>query len=139
MGHDLLDEAHLGGADALGGLQALIALDTHQSALQKVAHVSFPVRHVAEKLGTLTNHAGRVQRVRPALEPAWEAWTEGEVIAKLGAALGLEGFDGYYDVHSVSKLLAEANPAFAGVHLGSVGDQGRLLAGADGAVEGEQS
>jgi len=138
MGHDLLDEAHLGGADALGGLQALIVLDTHQSALQGVAHVSFPVRHAAEKLGTLTTHAGRVQRVRPALEPAWEAWTEGEVIAKLGAALGLEGFDGCYDVHSVSKLLAEANPAFAGVHLGSVGDQGRPLAGAGEAVEGEQ-
>jgi NADH-quinone oxidoreductase subunit G len=138
MGHDLLDEAHLGDAKALGGLQALIVLDTHQSALQKVAHVSFPVRHAAEKLGTLTNHAGRVQCVRPALEPAWEAWTEGEVIAKLGAALGLEGFDGCYDVHGVSKLLAEANPAFAGVHLGSVGDQGRLLAGAGEAVEGEQ-
>ena len=138
MGHDLLDEAHLGGADALGGLQALIVLDTHQSALQGVAHVSFPVRHAAEKLGTLTNHAGRVQRVRPALEPAWEAWTEGEVIAKLGAALGLEGFDGCYDVHSVSKLLAQVNPAFAGVHLGSVGDQGRPLAGAGEAVEGEQ-
>jgi len=138
MGHDLLDEAHLGGADALGGLEALIVLDTHQSALQEVAHVVFPVRHAAEKLGTLTNHAGRVQRVRPAVEPAWEAWSEGEVIARLGAALGLTGFDGSYDVHSVSKLLADANPAFAGVDLGSVGDQGRPLAGAGEAREGEQ-
>jgi NADH-quinone oxidoreductase subunit G len=136
MGHDVLDEAHLGSADALGGLEALIVLDTHQSALQGVAHVVFPVRHAAEKLGTLTNYAGRVQRVRPALEPAWEAWSEGEVIAKLGAALGLSGFDGSYDVHSVSKLLADATPAFAGVYLGSVGDQGRPLAGA--ATQGEQ-
>ena len=51
MGHDVLDEAHLGSADALGGLEALIVLDTHQSALQEVAHVVFPVRHAAEKLG----------------------------------------------------------------------------------------
>jgi NADH-quinone oxidoreductase subunit G len=139
MGHDVLDEAHLGGAKELGSLELLIVLDTHQSDLQRVAHVVFPVRHAAEKPGTLTNHAGRVQRLRPAVEPAWEAWTEGEVIAKLGAALGLEGFDGSYDVRAVSKQLAEENAAFADVHLGSVGDQGRPLGGAGGSTEGEQS
>ena len=53
--------------------------------------------------------------------------------------MGLEGFDGSYDVHAVSKQLAEENAAFAGVHLGSVGDQGRPLAGAGESTEGEQS
>jgi hypothetical protein len=50
------------------------------------------------------------------------------VIAKLGAALGLEGFDGSYDARQVARDLAAANPAFAGIDLDSVGDEGRVLA-----------
>ena len=59
--------------------------------LQRVAHVLFPTRVAAEKHGTLTNHAGRVQTVEPAVEPAFDARSEGEVLAALGAALGLPG------------------------------------------------
>jgi NADH-quinone oxidoreductase subunit G len=128
MGHDLLDASFLGGPEALSGLDALVVIDTHQSALQRVAHVMLPVRHAAEKHATLTNHAGRVQRVQPAVEPAWEAWSDGEVVAKLGALLGLDGFDGSWEVREVSKALAEAVPAFAGAHLDAVGDQGRAPA-----------
>jgi NADH-quinone oxidoreductase subunit G len=129
-GHDLLDESFRAGPEALAGLDTLIVLDTHQSTLLRVAHVLLPVRHAAEKHATLTNHAGRVQRVQPAVEPAWDAWTDGEVIAKLGALLGLDGFTDAYDVHVASKALCEALPAFAGAQLDSLGDQGRPLADA---------
>jgi NADH-quinone oxidoreductase subunit G len=129
LGQDVLHESLLGSTDVLEGLEALVVLDTHQSPLMHVADVMLPVRHATEKHGTLTNHAGRVQRVRPALEPAWDAWTEGEVVARLGAQLGLEGFDGGWDVFATSKQLAETIEAFAGVHLDAVGDQGRPLAG----------
>ena len=91
----------------------------------------FPVRHLAEKMGTVVNVAGIVQRVRPAVEPAWEAWSDGEVIAKLGALLGLDGFDGAYDVQAVSKDLSEAIPDFADVHLDAVGEGGRPLSDAE--------
>jgi len=94
-----------------------------------VAQVLFPTRVAAEKHGTLTNVAGRVQRVRPAVEPSWTALSEGEVIARLGAALGLEGFDGRFDAWEVGKALSEAVPAFAGIDLETVGDAGRALAG----------
>ena len=43
---------------------------------------------------------------RPAVEPAWEAYSEGEIIARLGAALGLDGFDGRFDVWEVGKALS---------------------------------
>jgi NADH-quinone oxidoreductase subunit G len=92
LGHDLLLPAFLGGEQALAGLEALILLDTHHSELERVAHVVFPARHPAERSGTLTNHAGIVQRVEPAVEPPFEAYCEGEVLAELGAALGLPGF-----------------------------------------------
>jgi NADH dehydrogenase/NADH:ubiquinone oxidoreductase subunit G len=117
----------------------VIVLDTEQSPLRRVAHVMLPVRHAAEKHGTYTSHGGRVQGVRPAVEPAWEAYSDGEVLARLGAALGLDGFDGRYDVRAVSRSLGEANTAFAGIHLDSVGDQGRLLADSVPASEATRS
>jgi len=128
LGHDALLETLLGGADRLAGLDTVIVLDTHASELQHVAHVMFPVRHAAEKHGTLVNADGRAQRVVPAVEPSWEAYTEGELLARIGAAMGLAGFDGRYDVRAVSKELSNAVPAFAGIDLDSVGDGGRALA-----------
>jgi NADH dehydrogenase/NADH:ubiquinone oxidoreductase subunit G len=106
----------------------VIALDSHVSELQRVAHVLLPCRVAAEKWGTLTNCAGRVQRVRPAVEPTFEAAAEGEWLWRLGAALGLAGFGGRYDVREISRQLAAGVPAFAGIDLDSVGDAGRPLA-----------
>jgi formate dehydrogenase major subunit len=124
----VLQEGLLGSEEPLTNLDTVIVLDTHASELQRVAHVIVPVRHAAEKLGTFVNAARRVQRVVPAVESAWETYAEGEVIAKLGAALGLDGFGGSYDAHQVARDLAAANPVFAGIDLETVGDAGRLLA-----------
>ena len=90
---------------------------------------TFDSRVAAEKHGTLTNHAGRVQKVEPAVEPAFDARSEGEVLAALGAALGLPGFDGRFDAHEVSKALAQSMPAFADAALDAVGPSGVPLAG----------
>jgi len=131
LGHDLLDAAYLGagGVEALAKLDTIVVLDSHASDLQRVAHVLLPTRVAAEKHGTLTNHAGRVQKVVPAVEPAFDARSEGELLAALGAALGLPGFDGRFDPLEASKALAESVPAFAGASLDSVGDGGTPLAG----------
>jgi NADH-quinone oxidoreductase subunit G len=128
MGHELLDPQLLGGAAALESADTVILLDSHASELARVAHAVFPTRVAAEKHGTLTNVAGRVQRVQPAVEPAWEAYSEGEIVSRLGAALGLDGFDGRFDVWEVGKALSAALPAFEGVDLESVGAAGRALA-----------
>ncbi|HVP28440.1 MAG TPA: 2Fe-2S iron-sulfur cluster-binding protein [Myxococcota bacterium] len=128
LGHDVLDPAYLGDPAALASLDTVIVLDTHRSELERVAHVLLPVRVAAEKHGTLTNHAGRVQRVRPAVEPAFEAYAEGEVLARLGALLQLPGFDGKWDVRETSRALGTSSPAFVGVDVESVGEQGRPLA-----------
>ena len=89
----------------------------------------FPTRHAAEKHGTLTNHAGRVQRVRPAVEPPWAAWSEGELLARLGAALAVPDLDGKFDPRAVSRGLGELAPAFQGIDWDSVGDEGLPSAG----------
>jgi NADH-quinone oxidoreductase subunit G len=137
LGHDILDAQFLGGTDALATLDTLVVLDLHQSELHHVADVVIPTRHAAEKDGTLTNSSGRVQRVRRAHEPAWQAWSEGGVISLLGAALGLAGFDGSWDVAAVSAELARSHPRFAGVDLASVGRGGVELAKADYATAPE--
>ena len=128
LGHDVLEEAYLGGIEPLTSLDTVIAIDSHVSALERVAHVLLPARVAAEKHGTLTNHAGRVQRVQPAVEPSWEAYGEGELIARLGAALGLPGFDGRWEVREISEALAAAVPEFAGAGLDEVGAGGKPLA-----------
>ena len=127
MGHDVLDPAHPGSLETLRRLDTVIWLDTRHAELETVAHVIFPVRHAAEKHGTLTNHAGRVQRVVPAVEPPFEAFAEGEVLWRLGAALGLAGFEAAFDVRAASKALAQASPAFAGIDIDSLGPEGTPL------------
>jgi NADH-quinone oxidoreductase subunit G len=129
LGHDAegrLDEK------ALGGVDTVILFDTRHSALERAAHVVFATRMAAETNGTLTNHAGRVQRVRPAVTPKGETVSEGEALVRIGQALGLAGFarGAAYDVREVSKQVGEAVPAFRGIDLDSVGDEGLPLGGA---------
>jgi NADH-quinone oxidoreductase subunit G len=129
LGHDLVHEQLLGGTQALARLDTVIVLDSHASELQHVAHVMLPTRVAAEKRGTLTNAAGRVQRVQPAVEPGFEAYAEGEALAMLGAALGLAGFEGAWDARAISKALSASVPAFAGCDWDGVGESGLALAG----------
>jgi NADH-quinone oxidoreductase subunit G len=134
LGHDLLDEAFPVDTAALAKLDTVILLDTRHSDLERVAHVVFPTRHAAEKSGTLTNHAGQVQRIEQAVEPRFESYADGEVLSRLGVALGLPGFEGDYDPRAVSREIAASVPAFAGIDLDSLGEEGAGIKGAsDGA------
>jgi NADH-quinone oxidoreductase subunit G len=114
MGQDVLSPAYADALATLSNVDTLVLLDTHRSHLESLAHVVIPVRHAAEKYGTLTNADGRVQRVEPAVEPSFDARSEGEVLWRLGQALGLAGFEEPYDVHALSKAMAQSVPALAG-------------------------
>ena len=135
LGHDLLEEEYLGGTDDLERLDTVISFDTHQSAMDRVAHVVFPVRHAAEKDATYTNSAGRVQRVHCAVSPGPDVLDEGELLTRLGAALDLQGFESEsvaWDLREASGRLREEIPAFADTDLDSVGREGRSLIGGKG-------
>jgi len=127
LGHDLLDPRYLGGPEALESLDSVIVLDSHVSALERVAHVLLPARVAAEKYATFTNAAGHVQRVTPAVEPDFDAYPEGELLARLGVALGFEGWRGDWEARGVSRSLAASNPLFAGCDWEGVGSAGRAL------------
>ena len=115
-------------ANAFRDVGELILIDTHESQLVSHASVVLPARHFTEKAGTFTNHANRVQRFSPIVEPTWEAWSEGNVLQQIASAAGLDAWSQPYDVRAVSKRLSEAVPALAGIHLDSLDDQGRELA-----------
>jgi NADH-quinone oxidoreductase subunit G len=121
LGHTLPD-------DAFEGVETLILLDTESCSLTERADVVLPARSFAEKEGTFSNHASRVQRFYPIVEPTFEAFPEGEILQRIAVAAGLAGWGETYDVHEVSKRLSETIAAFGEINLGSIDDQGRELA-----------
>jgi NADH-quinone oxidoreductase subunit G len=112
---------------AFDGVERMILIDTHASPLAKRAQVRLPAAHVAEKDGTFTNHANRVQRFRRVVDPTFEAWPEGDVLHQIAVELGIEGFEGRYRVSDVSRRLASAVPAFSGIDLDGLPDDGSEL------------
>jgi len=120
LGHELAPAA-------LAGVEQVIVLDSHASDVSAGAAVALPARWHLEMSGTFTNGARRVQRFLPVVEPRFEAYARGEILWRLGGAVGLDGWGGEYDVRAVSKRLSEQVPAFRGVSLATVGDQGREL------------
>ena len=131
LGHDLLDPRYLGDSEVLASLDTVIVLDSHVSPLERVAHVLLPSRVAAEKYATFTNAGGRVQRVSPAVEPGFDAYPEGALLARLGAALGFADWSAAWEARDVSRELAAAHPRFAGCDWDSVGSAGAPLAGAE--------
>jgi len=74
--------------------------------------VLIPGHTIFEKLGTVTNLEGRVQRIRPAQPPATQSPAETRVLTALAAELGAEGW-GRGDPMSVNRELRAAVPAYA--------------------------
>ena len=120
FGHELA-------VDAFAAVDDLILIDTHDSPLVKQASVVLPARSFAEKAGTFTNFARRVQRFRPVVEPSFEAYAEGRIVQEIARGAGIAGFEAGYDAAAVSAALSESVPAFAGISLLSLDDRGREL------------
>ncbi len=83
---DLAEWQNAGGL--LERVPYLIVLDTHFCATAEFANVVLPVATYAESDGTFTNHAGRVQRLRQAVQPAGDARAGWQVLDELLSALG---------------------------------------------------
>src|SRR5262245_108125 len=113
---------------ALAGVEKLVLIDTHRSELSERAHVALPARTHAEYEGSFTNWKNRAQRFAPVLEPSFEAWPMGGVLAQIAAAAGLSGWDAPYEPRAVSRELAAGVPAFAEASLERLGALGVELA-----------
>ncbi|HZC68787.1 MAG TPA: molybdopterin-dependent oxidoreductase [Nitrospirales bacterium] len=99
--------ASTGVREALEKVELLVCQDPFLTETGQLAHVVLPATTFAEKDGTFTNLEGKVNRVRPALEPYEEAKPDWEVFAALGTALGCSmEYEAAQDVQrEIMKLL----------------------------------
>ncbi len=110
---------------AIDRLECLIVQDIVRSPLAERAHVVLPSLTFAEKSGTFTNGAGRVQRLHRAIEPPDGQPSDGDVFSRLLAQL-TEGRP-LFDPATVLQEIAAAVPAYAGLTVERVGPLGYAL------------
>jgi len=114
---------------ALSQLRCLIVQDIAPSPLTDRAHVVLPSLTFAEKAGTMTNHAGRVQQLHRAITPPEEQLGDGEIFSRL-LNLVSEGRC-TFEPAAVLEEIAAAIPAYQGISLAGVGALGWQLPNPD--------
>jgi len=96
---------------AVARAEVVVALESVPSPVSELATVLIPGHTLMEKLGTVTNCEGRVQRIRAALPPATATPAETRVLSMLAAALGAEGWAG--EPARILREIAASIPAYA--------------------------
>src|SRR5260370_39771138 len=94
------------------------------------AAVIFPTTAFAEKDGTFTNHAGRVQRIQKTIQtpPGW--LSDGEIFPRI---LNLvESRQERFDIGHIWELMARDGTAFSRLRLDEIGPHGAALPATDG-------
>ena len=110
-------------ADLLGRLETLVVVTANDHPLLALADVVLPGLTFAEKDGTFTNHAGRVQRIRRALD-AGEQPSDGDIFLALGRRLGMEIPPGSFEPAAVLREIAATVPAYRDVSWDAIGSLG---------------
>ena len=99
--------------EALTRVEVLIGITPFVGAVSRHASVLLPGRTIAEKAGTVTNTEGRVQRVRPGVQPRFAFPSDlrilGDLAVGLGSDLGVQPLAG-----PVYDLIARAVPGYRG-------------------------
>jgi NADH-quinone oxidoreductase subunit G len=106
---------------ALAKAEVVVAIESRLSMVSQAATVLIPGHTFYEKMGTVTNLEGRVQRIRPALPAATRVPSETRVLTGLAEKLGAAEF-GRGEVLAVHRALAEALPPYA-----AAGNGGRAV------------
>jgi len=127
VGEDPVGEGLLG-PEALGKLEALIAVDWWNSPTMAAADVALPCAGYGEFEGVFVSFEGRAQRARRALRPRGLADPAWRILAELGRRFGMAGE--YASASAVFDEVAKTHPAFAGLSHRALGTLGLRLEGA---------
>jgi predicted molibdopterin-dependent oxidoreductase YjgC len=100
---------------------------TNNGALSRAAHAVLPSASFAERGGSFTNFAGRVQRFQPAFPPRGKAKNDIEILAELANRLGANWT--FVGEASVFRALSASEVPFAGMSYESLGGQGQAAGG----------
>src|SRR5436190_2261087 len=133
FGHDLLASRWTAAevTEALGKVETVIFTGSNANATSERAHWVLPEAAWVERDGTFTNFEGRVQRFRPAVEPAGHTLPAWDLLGRVLTAIG--GTPAGSRAEHWFRELTRAVPAFASLTYQSIGDHGQLLAGATSA------
>jgi predicted molibdopterin-dependent oxidoreductase YjgC len=115
-------------ADALAAAEFVVAIDAFMTDSSRLADVILPGAIWGEVDGTVTNLEGRVQRIRPSIQPVGQARPLNAILDDLAARMGAE--IGTAKVGDVSAEITAVAPAYAGVSM----DYLTFEAGEEGAV-----
>jgi NADH-quinone oxidoreductase subunit G len=108
-------------------LELLVAHSLRPQPMLAKAAVIFPTTTFAEKDGTFTNHAGRVQRIRKALHPPEDWMTDGEIFT--GILNQLEARQEGFDPRQIWESMARDGTGFAQLRFDELDPDGAPLAG----------
>jgi NADH-quinone oxidoreductase subunit G len=110
---------------AIGKVETVIAQDSNRSPLTDRAHIVLPGLTWAEKDGTFTNHAGRVQRIRRAMTPHEGTLSDGEIFVRLAARVkDGRASSAAFEARATFAEIAAAVPAYRSMTLNELGSHG---------------
>ncbi len=112
-------------AEAARRSKLLVWIGTHQGPWSQAADVVLPGLSVVEKSGTVTNKAGRVQRIAPAIRPPDAARDPTRILLDLLSHLGKPQELG--TAEQIFNALGAQPGAFKGLTWQAVGEQGAVL------------
>jgi predicted molibdopterin-dependent oxidoreductase YjgC len=111
----------------LRAVEALVLVDSFETAASGAAQVVLPALAFGEHEGTFTNFTGQVQRVRAALPPQADAWPAWKIFQEIGAKLAGTEMPRFTGAQAVFKSLAGSAPPYAGLSYARLGEQGAPL------------
>lgn len=114
--------------EALSKVETLILQDTNVAPWSDQAAVVLPGHVWAEKDGTFTNHEGRVQRIRRAMNPVEFSYCDGGMFTRLAALLaGKDTADARFDARATLAEIAEKVSGYEGMTFERLGSMGVRL------------
>jgi NADH-quinone oxidoreductase subunit G len=109
--------------DILRHIDFIVVQTYAMSSLAEMAHLILPGPAPFEREGTITNDQGRVQWLRPSLPLSKNGKADWEIIMEVMNTIGKRELD-YMSVGEITREMGERFPAYEGVSLFRIGDQG---------------
>ena len=115
-------QAHV--SDALENLDFLVVQDIFLTETASLADVVLPAATFLEKSGTFTNTERRVQLVNKVVDAPGTALADGEIIARLSSAMGIEM--AYSSAREVMEEMSAVTPQYGGITYERLAREGGL-------------
>jgi formate dehydrogenase alpha subunit len=96
---------------ALEKLELLIVQDPFMTDTAQLAHIVLPACTFAEKEGTMTSQDGKVQRIRPTMDPIGESLPDWHILAAVGSGLGCASME-YESAQDVQREIMKLLPGY---------------------------